>query len=77
MLEERSLNSRKVLSRHVRIGKAMCLRILQEKIGLKKFHLRWIPHALSINQKRVIFEGPSDGIERTEGARLSTDYRRG
>jgi transposase len=51
MLEERPFSSCKMLCRHFRIGKAMCLRILHDSLGLKKLHLRWVPHTLSANQK--------------------------
>jgi transposase len=51
VLEERSFTSYKVLCRHFRVDKAMCLRILHDTLDLKKFHLRWVPHALSSNQK--------------------------
>jgi hypothetical protein len=52
MLEERPFSSCKVLYRHFQIGNATCLRILHDKLGLKKVHLRWVPHTISINQKR-------------------------
>jgi transposase len=42
MLAERPFLSCKVLCRHLRIGKATCLRILHDDLGLTKFHLRWI-----------------------------------
>jgi hypothetical protein len=29
----------------------MYLRMLHDKLGLKKFHLSWVPHALSVNLK--------------------------
>jgi hypothetical protein len=51
MLEERPFSSCRVLCRHLRIGKATCLRIIPNKLGLKNFHIRWVPHALSISQK--------------------------
>jgi transposase len=40
MLDERPFSSCKVLCRHFRIGKATCLQILHDTLGLKKFHLR-------------------------------------
>jgi hypothetical protein len=51
MLKERPFSLCKALCRHFRIGRAACLRILHDKPELKKFHLRLVPHALSINQK--------------------------
>jgi hypothetical protein len=51
ILEKRSFSSCKVLCRHFRIEKAICLRILHDKLGLKPFHLRWVPHALLMSQK--------------------------
>jgi hypothetical protein len=38
--------------RHFGIGKAMYLRMFHDKLGLKMFHLPWMPHTLSINQKK-------------------------
>jgi hypothetical protein len=51
MLEERPVSSCRLLCRHFPIGKATYLWILHNKLGLKRFHLRWVPHVLSINQK--------------------------
>jgi hypothetical protein len=53
---DRPSTSCKILCRHFRIWKATCLRILHDALGLKKFHLRWVPHSLTPNQKgeRVI-----------------------
>jgi hypothetical protein len=39
MLEERPISLCKMFCRHFRIGKAICLRILHVKVGLKKFRL--------------------------------------
>jgi hypothetical protein len=50
MLAERPFLWCKVLCRHLRIGKATCLRILHNDLGLTKFHIRWIPYALTENQ---------------------------
>jgi hypothetical protein len=33
------------------IAKSTCPHILHHKLGLKKFHLRWAPHSLSVNQR--------------------------
>jgi hypothetical protein len=52
MHKERPFSSCKVLSRHFWIGKAACLRILYDKLGLKVFHIRRVPSALTIRQKR-------------------------
>jgi hypothetical protein len=51
MFTERAFLSCKVLCRHLRIGKAICLRILHNDFGLTKFHLRWIPYILLEDQK--------------------------
>jgi transposase len=51
MLAERPFLSWKALCRHFRIGKATCLRILHNDLGLTKFHLRWIPYTLTEDQK--------------------------
>jgi hypothetical protein len=39
MLAERPFSSCKVLCRYFRIGEMMYLRMLHDKLGLKKFHL--------------------------------------
>jgi hypothetical protein len=57
VLPDRHFTSCKVLCRYSRIGKATCLRIHHDALELKKFHLRWVPHSLTTNQKgeRVTF----------------------
>jgi hypothetical protein len=50
VFEEKLFRSSKMVSTF-RIGRAARLRILHEKLGLNKFHLRGVPHVLSINQK--------------------------
>jgi transposase len=75
VLTDRPFTSCKVLCRHFRIGKATCLRILHDALGLKKFHLRWVPHSLTPNQKservtlsgqllRELEESQADNFER-------------
>jgi hypothetical protein len=51
MVEERLFSSCKMMCHHFRIGEATCLRMLHDKLGLKIFHFRWVPHALLIDQK--------------------------
>jgi hypothetical protein len=51
ILAERPFLSCKVLCWHPRIGKATCLPILHNDLGLTKFHLRWIPYTLTEDQK--------------------------
>jgi hypothetical protein len=51
MLKERPWISRKGLYWHFRAAKGTCLRILHDMLGMKKFHLYWVPHALDTNQK--------------------------
>jgi hypothetical protein len=51
MVEERSFSSCEVLCHHFRIERATRWRILHSKPGLKRFHLRWVLHALSIGHK--------------------------
>jgi hypothetical protein len=41
----------KALCRRFRIGQTTSARILHDKLGLKKFHLCWVPRALSVNEK--------------------------
>jgi hypothetical protein len=75
MLDEKSFTSCRVLCRHFRIAKTTCLRILHDELGLQQFHLRWVPHALSPNQKservtysnlllEVLEEAQRTGFER-------------
>jgi hypothetical protein len=33
------------------IGKTIWLRILHDKLRLKEFHFRWVPHILPVSQK--------------------------
>jgi transposase len=51
MLKEKPFASYKVLCRHFRIPKTTCLRILHDNLGMKKFNLRWVTHALNSSQK--------------------------
>jgi hypothetical protein len=51
MLKEKPFASCKVLFRHFRIVKTTCLRILHDNLGMKKFNLRWVSHALNSSQK--------------------------
>jgi hypothetical protein len=77
MLEERLSSSCKVLCRHFGVGEAASLRILHDKLGLKKI-LSSLGAPCLIDQpedrKSIIFEAPSDGTDRTEGERLLKDY---
>jgi hypothetical protein len=51
MLKEKPYLSCKVLCPHFRFANGTCLRILHDVLGMKKFHLRWVSHALDTNQK--------------------------
>jgi hypothetical protein len=51
MLADKPFSSCKVLCRHIRIGKVMCLRILHGKHGFKTFYLHSVPHAVLLNQQ--------------------------
>jgi transposase len=51
ILREKPFASCKVLCRHFRIAQTTCLRILHDNLGMKRFNLRWVPHALNSNQK--------------------------
>jgi hypothetical protein len=42
----------KVLCRKLKIGKAICLRVLHEDLHLEKFNLHYVPHSLGVDQKR-------------------------
>jgi transposase len=46
MLVERPFMSCEILCRHFRVAKGTYLRILHGDLGLKKLHLRWVPHTL-------------------------------
>jgi transposase len=39
----------KILCRHLRISNERCLRFLHKKLGLKEFHLRWVPDKFTPN----------------------------
>jgi hypothetical protein len=49
----------KILCRYHRVSQETCLRILHEKLGFKKFHLRWVPHQLIPNRTWKPQELPS------------------
>jgi hypothetical protein len=51
VLAERSFSLCKLLCRHFWIGRTTILRILHDNLGLKRFHLCWVSHALSPNQQ--------------------------
>jgi hypothetical protein len=51
LLKEKPFISWKVLSRHFRIAKVSCLRILYDDLGMEKCNLRWVSHARYANQK--------------------------
>jgi hypothetical protein len=51
MIGEKSFTSCRVLCRHFRIAKTTYLRILHDELRLQKFHLRWVLHALFLNQQ--------------------------
>jgi plasmid stabilization system protein ParE len=50
-IREHPFLSCKILCRHLRVSKEICLRFLHQKAGLKKFHLRWVPDQLTPNRK--------------------------
>jgi hypothetical protein len=47
--KERPFSLYKARCRHFRIDKATHLPIIHDNLGLKTSHLRWAPHALSVN----------------------------
>jgi hypothetical protein len=51
LIRTRPSLSCKMLCRHPRVSKEICLRILQEKLGLKRCCLRWISHEFIPNMK--------------------------
>jgi transposase len=75
MLTERPFSSCKMLSRHFGIAKATGLRILHDQLGLKKFHLRWVPHSLSPPQKAERVSTSALLLPALEEAQL-TDFDR-
>jgi transposase len=52
MLQERPFVSCKIIARHFRVAKSTCLQILHNDLGMKKFHLQWVPHHLDPIQKQ-------------------------
>jgi hypothetical protein len=59
ILEEKPFSSCKVLCRHFPIGKATFLQFVHHRLGFRKFGLRGVLNALSINwkNKRVPYSG--------------------
>jgi hypothetical protein len=51
MLKKRPYLSCKVRCRYFPIEKEACFQILRDTLGVNRFHLRWVPHALDTNQK--------------------------
>jgi hypothetical protein len=51
MLEERPFSSCRVLCYHFQTGKATRVRILHDELGFKIFHVDWVLHDPSVNQK--------------------------
>jgi hypothetical protein len=50
-IRERHFLSCKLLSTHVKVSKETYRRIHQAKVGLKRFHFRWVLQALTPNMK--------------------------
>jgi hypothetical protein len=78
VLEDRPFSSCKVRCRHFRIGKAMCLHILHDMLGLKRPILAGAACPIDQAEERrgAIFKAASDGTDKREGGRLSMDYHR-
>jgi hypothetical protein len=53
MLAKQLFTSCKVVCRHLRIARTTRASILHDEFGLQKFHVRWVPHALSSNQQHA------------------------
>jgi hypothetical protein len=81
LLEERLFSSCKVLCRHFWVEKAICLRILHNKLGLKSsiFSKCRMPYRSTRRAKVCPIRNsfPSDGIDETNSEQLSKDYHRG
>jgi hypothetical protein len=58
LIRERPFLSCKILFRDLRVSKETSFKILPEKLGPKKFHLRWIPHQLTPNKTWKLQELP-------------------
>jgi hypothetical protein len=75
MLAERLFTSCRILCRHFRIAKTICLWIFHDKLELQQFHLRWVPHARSSNQKSERVTDSSPLLEVLEEPQR-TDFER-
>jgi hypothetical protein len=75
MLDEKPFTSCRVLCQHFRIAKTTYSRILHDELRFQKFHLRWVPHALSSNQMSERVTYPSRLLEVLEEAQR-TDFER-
>jgi hypothetical protein len=58
LLQQFPFISCRVLCRKLKIGKAICLRVLHDDLHLEKFNLRYVPHLLEADQKRWRTELP-------------------
>jgi hypothetical protein len=56
LLQQFPLISCKVLCCKLKIDKATCLRVLHDDLHLEKFNLRYVPHSLEADQKRLMVE---------------------
>jgi hypothetical protein len=54
MLEGRPLLSCKLIARLFSVANTPCLRILREDLGLKKFHLQWVPHTIDLTRSGIV-----------------------
>jgi hypothetical protein len=68
MLAEEPFTPCTVLCQDLRIAKAICLPILHDELAMLKFHLRWIPHPLSSNQRSARITDSSLLLEVLEDA---------
>jgi hypothetical protein len=80
VLEGRPFTSCKILYRHFRIGEATCLRILRDSLGLKRIHLRWVPHLPYRRTRRankLLYSGRLlETLEEAEKVVWACDHRR-
>jgi hypothetical protein len=53
LLQQFPFISYKVLCRKLKIGEAICFRVLQDDLHLEKLNFRYVPHSLEADQKQL------------------------
>jgi histone-lysine N-methyltransferase SETMAR len=75
LLQETPFISCKCMCCRLKISKTTCLRVLHEDLGMQKFHCRWVPHELLVEQRNdrlVASEHMLEILESLNGTDFST-----